>query len=96
MGDVRWLLPWQRWSRRLQEKRLPLQKGKDELSEPLLQPIGHKPAITFCYRGFAANWGTRHVVVSILEKAGHHVRQIKDGPLDLAADSVVWIWGNTN
>ena len=60
------------------------------------QPAGQKPAITFCYRGFAANWGTRHVVASILEKAGHYVRQVKDGPVDLTADSVVWIWGNTN
>lgn len=60
------------------------------------QPVGQEPAITFCYRGFAANWGTRHVVASILEKAGHHVRQITDGPVDLAADSVAWIWGNTN
>ena len=53
------------------------------------QPAGQKPTITFCYRGFAANWGTRHVVASILEKAGHYVRQIKDGPVDLTADSVV-------
>jgi len=61
------------------------------------QPVGQKLAITFCYRGFAAKFGTPpRAVVSILEKAGHHVRQIKDGPLDLAADSVVWIWGNTN
>jgi hypothetical protein len=55
-----------------------------------------KLAITFCYRGFAANFGTRHVVTSILEQAGHDVKQIKDGPADFSADSVVWIWGNTN
>ena len=61
------------------------------------QRVGQKLAITFCYRGFTARYGTPpRVVVSILEKAGHQVRQIKDGPLDLAADSVVWIWGNTN
>ncbi len=59
--------------------------------------VSRNLAITFCYRGFAAQFGTPpRVVVSILEKAGHHVRQIKDGPLDLSADSVVWIWGNTN
>jgi len=63
----------------------------------LKQPVGQKPTITFCYRGFAAKFGTPpRVVVSILEKAGHHVRQIKDGPVALATDSVVWIWGNTN
>lgn len=61
------------------------------------QSVGQKLAIMFCYRGFAAKFGTPpRAVVSILEKSGHHVRQIKDGPLDLAADSVVWIWGNTN
>lgn len=61
-----------------------------------VQAADHKKAITFCYRGFAANFGTRHVVVSILEQAGHDVKQIKDGPADFSADSVVWIWGNTN
>lgn len=61
------------------------------------QPVGQKLVITFCYRGFAARYGTPpRVVVSILEKAGHQVRQIKDGPLDLAPDSVLWVWGNTN
>ena len=60
------------------------------------RPVGQKPAIIFCYRGFAANYGTRHVVASILEQAGHDVKQIKDGPADCSADSVVWIWGNAN
>jgi len=60
------------------------------------RPVGQKPAITFCYRGFATNFGTRHVVASILEQAGYDVKQIKDGPADFSADSVVWIWGNTN
>ena len=55
-----------------------------------------KRAITFCYRGFAANFGRRNMVVSILEQAGHEVEKIKDGPADFAANSVVWIWGNTN
>jgi len=63
---------------------------------PPSQTNNNKLAITFCYRGFAANWGTRHRVASILERAGHQVRQIKDGPADLAAGSVVWIWGNAN
>lgn len=61
-----------------------------------VQDAGHKRAITFCYRGFAANFGTRHMVASILEQAGHEVTQIKDGPADFSAESVVWIWGNTN
>lgn len=61
-----------------------------------VQAADHKRAITFCYRGFAANFGTRHMVASILEQAGHDVEQIKDGPADFSADSVVWIWGNTN
>ena len=61
-----------------------------------VQAADHKRAITFCYRGFAANFGTRHMVASILEQAGHDVKQIKDGPADFSADSVVWIWGNTN
>ena len=52
--------------------------------------------ITFCYRGFAANWGKRHRVAAILEKGGYQIRQIKDGPADFAADSVLWIWGNAN
>jgi len=60
-------------------------------------PVARKLAITFCYRGFATKFGSPpRAVVSILERAGHQVRQIKDGPLNLAADSVVWIWGNTN
>ncbi|NOS77595.1 MAG: glycosyltransferase family 1 protein [Nitrospira sp.] len=60
------------------------------------RPVGQKPAITFCYRGFAANFGIRHVVASILEQAGYDVKQIKDGPADFSTESVVWIWGNTN
>lgn len=61
-----------------------------------VQAADRKRAITFCYRGFAANFGTRHMVASILEQAGHDVKQINDGPADFSADSVVWIWGNTN
>lgn len=60
------------------------------------QLTGRKPAITFCYRGFAASWGARHVVASSLERAGYPVRQVKDGPVEPAADSIVWVWGNTN
>lgn len=60
------------------------------------QSAGQKPTITFCYRGFSANRGTRHFVASILDQASYHVRQIKDGPVDLAVDGVVWIWGNTH
>jgi hypothetical protein len=61
-----------------------------------VQDAGHKRAITFCYRGFTANFGTRHMVTSILEQAGHEVTQIQDGPADFSAESVVWSWGNTN
>ena len=35
-------------------------------------------------------------VTSLLEEAGHHVRQVREGPLDLVANGVVWILGNAN
>ena len=56
----------------------------------------NKTSITFCYRGILVNRGMRHCVASLLEKAGYEVWQIKDGPVDLAAGSVLWIWGNAN
>jgi hypothetical protein len=35
-------------------------------------------------------------VTALLEEAGHRVTRIKDEPLDLAGDSVMWIQGNAN
>ena len=60
------------------------------------QLFNPKLTITFCYCSLGKIWATRHAVVSSLEKAGHRVKQIKDGPLDLTEDRIVLVWGNTN
>jgi hypothetical protein len=52
--------------------------------------------ITVCYRSLPVHRGNRHVVTSLLEGAGYQVTQIGDGPLDLVADSVVWILGDAH
>jgi len=53
-------------------------------------------AITFCYRALTHNRGQLHIVASSLAAAGCHVTQVADGPLNLRADEVVWIFGNAN
>ncbi len=53
-------------------------------------------AITFCYRALAHNRGQLHIVASSLAAAGCHVTQIGDGPLNLGAEEIVWIFGNAN
>jgi len=60
------------------------------------QLVSPKVPITFCNRFLGQIWVNRHVIVSILENAGHRVRQIKDGPVDLTEDRVVLVWGNAN
>jgi glycosyltransferase involved in cell wall biosynthesis len=54
------------------------------------------PTITFCYRALAHNRGQLHIVASSLAAAGCHVTQVGDGPLNLGAEEIVWIFGNAN
>jgi hypothetical protein len=53
-------------------------------------------AITLCYRPLPVHRGTPHALVPLLEEAGHRVRQVADGAVDLAATDLVWLEGNAN
>lgn len=53
-------------------------------------------AITLCSRLPGLHYGRRSPLCAMLERAGHRVTEIDDGPLDLTATDVVWIAGNAN
>lgn len=53
-------------------------------------------AITLCHRGVPATRGRQSTVAATLAKAEYNVTEIGDGPLNLAANSIVWILGNAN
>jgi hypothetical protein len=56
----------------------------------------HGLAITLCVRPLPVHRGMPHALVPLLEEAGHRVRQVEDGTLDLAATDLVWLQGNAN
>ena len=59
----------------------------------LMRDGTHDLAILVCCRG----QGNRiRPITSLLEEARHHVALVKDEPLDLVGDSVMWIQGNAN
>jgi hypothetical protein len=53
-------------------------------------------AITLCHRGVSATRGQQSTVAATLIKAGYNVTEVREGPLNLAADGVAWILGNAN
>ena len=52
--------------------------------------------ITICSRSLPVHRGKRGPVTSLLEEAGYQVTRVVDGPLEVAANGVVWILGNAN
>lgn len=52
--------------------------------------------IILCVRPIPVRKGKRYVVTSILEEKGYNVAQVLDGPLNLEANSIVWMLGNAN
>lgn len=57
---------------------------------------GPEFAITLCHRGVSATRGQQSTVAATLAQAGYNITEVRDGPLNLAADSIVWILGNAN
>jgi hypothetical protein len=53
-------------------------------------------AITLGSRPLPVQRGAQHTLAPLLEEAGHRVRQVADGALDLAATDLVWLEGNAN
>src|SRR6202158_4555961 len=52
--------------------------------------------ITVCMRPLPLHRGQKSLLVHLLEEAGHRVRQVEDGPLNLSSVDVLWISGNAN
>ena len=51
-------------------------------------------AITLCFRAIPAIRDARYAVTCLLGEAGHRVRQVSDGRLDLGVADIVWREGN--
>jgi len=52
--------------------------------------------ITVCQRRLANGELERPEVPAVLRAAGHHVRELDDGPLDWTGDDLLWMQGNAN
>lgn len=51
--------------------------------------------VLFCQRGIHGG-GTTRLAMMVLEKAGHQVTPVNDGPANFPAGSILWIQGNAN